>query len=301
MNRRRFLKRSAALSAAPAALGALAPEGPGTVSAAEGETAFELGCFTRPFGEFTYAEALDGIAAAGFDNVGLMNARLDSGNVALAAADAAQVREIGDEAAKRELAISATYYGGPPVAESLQAGIDGMRQLIDNCHEARCGTILLGGTGREELFEPYYEAVKALCGYGAEKGVAFVLKPHGGLNATGPQCREIVESVDHDNFRIWYDPGNIFYYSEGALDPLDDLASVAGLVTGMCVKDFGPPREVAINPGSGLVKWPELMEGLAEGGFRSGPLVVETLDRGDLPETIANATRAREFLEALVA
>jgi len=297
MKRRHFLKRSAALSA----FGVLAPASFRTAaSAAEEDTSFELGCFTRPFGEFTYAEALDGIVAAGFDNVGLMNARLESGNVPLATADPAQVREIGEEAAKRGLAISSTYYGGPPVAESLEAGIEGMRRLIDNCHEAKCATILLGGTGREELSERYYEAVAALCDYGAEKGVAFVLKPHGGLNATGPQCREIVESVDHENFRIWYDPGNIFYYSEGALDPLDDLASVAGLVTGMCVKDFGPPREVAINPGSGLVKWPELMKGLIDGGFRSGPLVVETLQPGDLPTTIANATRAREFLEELV-
>jgi sugar phosphate isomerase/epimerase len=100
---------------------------------------------------------------------------------------------------------------------------------------------------------------------------------------------------------MWYDPGNIFYYSEGKLDPLDDVASVAGLITGMCVKDFRPPQEVSINPGSGQVRFAELMSRLQAGGFRGGPLVVETLAPGDLATVTANALAAREFLAGLVA
>lgn len=298
MNRRQFLQSSAAMGAsglaAPAVLSLQADE-PAKA------TGWQLGCFTRPFGEFAYAEALDGIAAAGFTAVGLMNARLPSGNVALSAATDAQVAEIRDEAAKRGLAIAATYYGGPPVNESLEAGIAALRRLIDHCATAKCATILLGGTGKEDLFDAYYEAVKSVCDYAAEKEVALVLKPHGGLNSTGAQIRDIVGAIDHPAFRVWYDPGNILYYSEGKCDPLDDVASVAGLVTGMCVKDFKLPQEVALNPGTGLVKFPELMKRLGEGGFRSGPLIVETLDPGDLPATIANARKAREFLQSILA
>ena len=55
------------------------------------------------------------------------------------------------------------------------------------------------------------------------------VKPHGGQNATGPQCRKLIEQVGHKNFRLWYDPGNIFYYSDGNLDPVDDSATVDGL------------------------------------------------------------------------
>lgn len=300
MNRRKFLHASAA-TAALGATGVASAIHPLQADETAKSSGWQLGCFTRPFGEFTYAETLDGIAAAGFKAVGLMNARLASGNVALAAATDAQVAEIGEEAAKRKLAIAATYYGGPPVTESLEAGIEALRRLVDHCATAKCATILLGGTPKEDLFEAYYEAVKSVCDHAAEKKVALVLKPHGGLNTTGAQCRDIVKAVDHPAFRVWYDPGNIFYYSEGKSDPLDDVASVAGLVTGMCVKDFKLPREVALNPGTGLVDFSELMKRLGEGGFRSGPLVVETLDPGDLPTTIANAKKAREFLQSILA
>ncbi len=295
MNRRDFLRSSVATTTlGAAATHLLRADEPAKAGA------WQLGCFTRPFGEFPYAEALDGIAAAGFSAVGLMNARLPSGNVPLSAATDAQVAEIGDEAAKRGLAVAATYYGGPPVNDSLEAGIAALRRLVDNCATAKCATILLGGTSKEDLFDAYYEAVKSVCDYAAEKKVSMVLKPHGGLNTTGAQIRDIVRAIDHPAFRVWYDPGNIFYYSEGKSDPLDDVASVAGLVTGMCVKDFKLPKEVALNPGTGLVNFPELMKRLGEGGFRSGALVVETLDPGDLPATAANAKKAREFLQSIL-
>lgn len=302
LGRRRFVRQLGALGAmgglAAAGLGPdlMAADEPATSS----DSSWQIGCFTRPFSEFTYSETLDAIAAAGFASVGLMAVKLPSGTVTLADANEAQLGAIRDEAAKRKLAISVTYYGGPPVKNSLSEGIDGIRKLIGNCQQTGCAAIVLGGTADESIMTAYYEAIAAVCDEAAEKKVTLVLKPHGGLNATGPQCREIIRKVDHPAFRLWYDPGNILYYSEGAIDPLDDVESVAGLVTGMCVKDFMPPRDVAVNPGTGRVKFPELMKRLKAGGFRSGPLVVETLAPGDLATTTANARAAREFLEKLV-
>jgi sugar phosphate isomerase/epimerase len=272
MNRRQFLQSSSAIGTLAAAgmSSAIRPLQADEPAKTEG---WQLGCFTRPFADFPYAETLDAIAAAGYAAVGLMSARL---------------------------AIAVTYYGGPSANESPEGRVAALRRLIDNCGSAKCATILLGGTPKEEFFDAYYGAVKSVCDYAAERKVAFVLKPHGGLNATGAQIRDIVRAVGHPAFRVWYDPGNIFYYSEGKSDPLDDVASVAGLVIGMCVKDFKLPREVALNPGTGLVNFPELMKRLAAGGFRSGPLIVETLDPGDLPATTANARKAREFLQSIL-
>jgi sugar phosphate isomerase/epimerase len=85
----------------------------------------------------------------------------------------------------------------------------------------------------------------------AAHGVGLSLKPHGGQNATGPQCRQAIERVGHPNFRLWYDPGNIFYYSQGNRDPVDDSATVDGLVVGMSVKDFRPPKDVTLTLGTG--------------------------------------------------
>jgi sugar phosphate isomerase/epimerase len=300
LHRRQFLQRTAVLAASAMLSGHsfAADESPSEL--ADADSPWLLGCFTRPFAEFTYEQTVQAIAEAGFGAVGLMSVRLSDATVTLADANDSQVAEIRDQAARRELSIVATYYGGPPVDRSVTVGIEALRRLIDNCHQAKCMTILMGGTTNEQLFDAYYDAVAACCDYAAQKQVALVLKPHGGLNATGPQCRQIVARVNHPAFRLWYDPGNIFYYSEGQLDPINDVSSVDGMVTGMCVKDFLPPQDVAINPGSGKVDFAKLMTRLKAGGFVSGPLVVETLKPGDLEATKANAAAAYKFLSDLV-
>ncbi len=147
-----------------------------------------------------------------------------------------------------------------------------------------------------------------VCDYAAQRHVGLVLKPHGGLNATGPQCRKIIELVAHKNFTLWYDPGNIYFYSDGTLDPVDDAPTVDGLVTGMCIKDFRMStsdgklsKEVMLTPGTGRVAFPAVVAALKKGGFTAGPLAIECLARGPLPSILAEARKARQFVEQLVA
>jgi sugar phosphate isomerase/epimerase len=158
---------------------------------------------------------------------------------------------------------------------------------------------MLGGVTEDKLYEPYYKTVAECCDYAAAHGVGLSIKPHGGSNATGPQCRKAIERVGHKSFRLWYDPGNIFYYSDGALDPVADAATVDGLVAGMSVKDFLPPKEVMVTPGTGKVDFPKVLGRLKQGGFTRGPLVVECLKAGDLAQTTGEAKKARLFLEGL--
>ncbi|HUT62248.1 MAG TPA: sugar phosphate isomerase/epimerase family protein, partial [Phycisphaerae bacterium] len=186
-------------------------------------------------------------------------------------------------------------------------GIEGLRRLIDNCAAAGARTLMVGGTGSRELYRRYYKAITEVCDRAAENRVGIVLKPHGGLNATGPQCRRAVELVGHRNFTLWYDPGNIYYYSDGKLDPVDDARTVDGLVTGMCIKDFTMSakndkvtKDVLVNPGDGKVDFRAVLARLKKGGFTGGPLVIETLARGDLPTLLAAAKEARHFVETLV-
>ncbi|MDT8302721.1 MAG: TIM barrel protein, partial [Sedimentisphaerales bacterium] len=119
------------------------------------------------------------------------------------------------------------------------------------------------------------------------------------LNATGPQCRKTIEMVGHRNFGIWYDPGNIYYYSDGKRDPVDDAPTVDGLVVGMCIKDYKHPKNVAITPGTGQVDFPAVFSRLKKGGFTHGPLIIECLDPGDVEQTIVQAKKTRLFLEEL--
>jgi sugar phosphate isomerase/epimerase len=57
-----------------------------------------------------------------------------------------------------------------------------------------------------------------------------------------------------------------------------------------------------VTPGTGRVNFREVLARLKQGGFRSGPLIVECLARGDTPAHInAEAKKARRFLEQLIA
>ncbi len=284
MSRRRFIG-SVMFSTATAAL----------ISSCK-TSRWETGCFTRPWAQYDYRVAFDGIAEAGFKFAGLMSS--DKGLVITSDTTPEYAAEVGEEAKSRNLKI-ATMYGNVDVRNSLSEGIDGLMRLIDNSADAGCSNILLGGTTSTELVDDYYKAVAECCDYAAEKGVGLTLKPHGGTNATGPECRRLIEGVGHKNFTLWYDPGNIYYYSQGELDPVDDALEVDGLVTGMCVKDFRMPQEVNLTPGTGMVNFPEVFDRLRQGGFKGGPLIVECLSLGDLDYVNAEAKKARIFLDEL--
>jgi len=57
---------------------------------------------------------------------------------------------------------------------------------------------------------------------------------------------------------------------------------------------------VDVTPGTGEVRFPQLMAKLIEGGFTHGPLIVETLSPGSLEEKLAEAKKARKFVSELV-
>jgi sugar phosphate isomerase/epimerase len=235
--------------------------------AKKSEGPWQIGCYTRPWGQYDYRLALDAIAEAGFKYAGLMTAKSKTGLVISVSTTLKEAEQVGEEVKKRGLKVPSVYGGGIPVEKSLEAGIEGLRKLIDNCAACGAKNLMMGGTGNEKLYKPYYKAIAECCDYAAEKGIGISVKPHGGLNATGPQCRKTVEMIGHKNFRIWYDPGNIFYYSNGKLDPVDDAATVDGLVVGMCIKDYKHPKEVMVTPGTGQVDFPEVLAKLKKGGF----------------------------------
>ena len=78
-----------------------------------------------------------------------------------------------------------------------------------------------------------------------------------------------------------------------------DAATVDGLVVGMSIKDFRPPKEVLVNIGAGKVDFPAVFARLKQGGFTHGPLIVECLEHGTLESVKAAAVKARQYLEQL--
>jgi sugar phosphate isomerase/epimerase len=297
LSRRDFLGKGLKLGTAGLAA-SYALQSPAATGAATAER-WQIGCYTRPWAKYDYRTAMDAIAEAGFKYVGLMTTNSKTRLVISVATTLEEAEQVGREAKKRGLKIPSVYGGGIPVQKSLEAGIEGLRRLIDNCAACGAANLLMGGIGNEKLYDVYYKAIAECCDYAAEKSLGMSVKPHGGLNATGPQCRKTIELVNHKNFRIWYDPGNILYYSDGKRDPIADAATVDGLVVGMCVKDYKHPKNVEVTPGTGQVDFPGVMAQLEKGGFTHGALVIECLEPGDLSHTLAQAKKARRFVEKL--
>jgi len=300
VSRRRFLAQAAAAPAAGWLAAAVAGR-PAQAAEAAKPAGWQVGIFTRPWAQWDYRTALDAIAEAGFRYAGLMTAKAKGGLVLSMENSLDEAHAVGLEAKKRGLAIVSVYGGGFPLKkDSLEEGVRGLRKLLDNTAAAGCSSLMLGGTGNPQQQTAYYRTVAACCDYAAEKGMNITVKPHGGTNATGPQCRKCIELVGHKNFGLWYDPGNVFFYSEGKLDPVDDAGTVDGLVRGMSVKDYKHPGRVDVTPGTGQVNFPAVMARLRKGGFTSGPLVIECLAQGDLKFLLAEAKKARQFVEHVV-
>jgi len=299
MHNRMTISRREFLAGTSLALSAAAL--PGNVFGALGETGYQSGCYTRPWDQWDYRVALDGIAEAGFKYAGLMTAKGKSWVIITVDSTAEEVQTMAQEARQRGLQILSIYGGDFPVSRSVDAGIEGLKKLIDFCVICSCPNLLLGGTTEEKLFEPYYKVVAECCDYAKSRKVGLSIKPHGGQNATGPQCRTILERLARKEFRLWYDPGNIFYYSDGKLDPVEDARAVDGLVVGMSVKDFLPPKEVLVTPGTGKVNFRGVLSLLRKGGFRSGPVLVECLAKCDTPAAVTlEAIKSRKFLQGLL-
>ncbi|HXX21991.1 MAG TPA: TIM barrel protein [Terriglobia bacterium] len=283
--RRRSVSRRQFIGSAVAATAAA------VLSRARESPRWQIGCYTRPWAQYDYHAAFDGIAAAGFKYVGLMTTKSKSNLIISLSTTTEEAAAVGAEAKQRGLKVISMW------ADEF-ANPGDLKHIIDNSAACGCPNLLLGGTD-EQHADAYYKTVAECCDYAAAKKVGLSVKPHGGTNPNGTRCREIIERIGNKNFRLWYDPGNIFYYSDGKLDPVDDAAAVDGLVAGMSVKDFRPPKEVEITPGTGQVNFAKVLSRLQQGGFTYGPLVVECLDHGDLAHVNAEAVKARKFLETL--
>ncbi len=294
--RRQFLGRTLAtgLSAAAAPL-------MGRVASAADQAAplprWQIGCWTRPWAKYDYRMAMDNTAEAGYKFIALTGAKTRTGRVIAPDTTLEESQQVGEEARKRGLQITFVYGGGLP----LDKGPESLLKMIDNCAAAGAQSVVIAHLGNEETTERYCKSIAACGDHAAAKSVSILLKPHGGMMGTGPLCRQALQRIGHANCSLMYDPGNIYFYSDGAVDPVEDAATVDGLVTAMSVKDYRHPKNVALTPGTGQVDFPALMARLSKGGFTRGPLAVEMVEPGDPAHTLREAKRARQFVEELVA
>lgn len=251
-----------------------------------------LGCFTRPWKDYGVEAAAAGMRAAGFKYFGPMGmnpTRLIDYNST--PEDVAAIEGVVKGAGLKFSIIMVTY----PLT-SVEEGVAAVNRQIDYAEQIGTRHVLTGGASNPEQYETYFAVMRESSEYAMHKGITVMLKPHGGLSNTTQDTIDSWKKVNHQNFKICYDAGNLLYYV--GEDPLAHIREITPIVAGMCIKDElgGKQGDVMVTPGDGLVDFPAVFTALKEAGF-AGPFVVECLRGETLDEINHEAVRARKFLE----
>lgn len=284
MNRRQFLARAGALAGATAISNFGAPGANWTI-----------GCFNRPWTKWGGIDvALDGIKDAGFSVMGLLSRTKTE---PLIGADATPEyiaelkKKISARGLKANLGAIRTKVDAP-----LEDGIKDLRTQIDHAHTLGLEWLMSFGVDRPQDHEAYFKLMADGAAYAQERRLKLVLKPHGGSSGASEEILRSIKAINHPNFSIWYDAGNIIYYT--GKDPVTELEPIAKYVTGFCAKDCAAPKaEVMVQLGSGKVDFDKVFATLKKAGF-NGPIMLEGSDPGkSAADATANARANRLFLE----
>ncbi len=300
MNRRHFVQTTALAATA----GALLPLD--RLSAAEKPkgVSWPIGCLNRPWlGEkskpWGYDAALDGIKAAGYKLTGLLTRPGKEEPLLGSDATPEYLANLKQRIAARGLKVNMGALRIKPELP-LAERIKDTRRQIDNGQTVGVEFLLTFGANNPAQYGEYYKLMQDAAPYAQERGMKVVLKPHGGASGAAEEIQRCLEKVNHPNFKVWFDAGNIIFYT--GKDPLAELKPIAREVTGFCAKDCEKQRgTVWLQFGTGKVDFRALFVELKRAGF-NGPLMVECCRLGDTPEAVtANARKNREYLENILA
>jgi sugar phosphate isomerase/epimerase len=290
MNRREFINQSIFTATALTLVSPIKTEAKGVK--------WQIGCFNRPWTKWPFDQALKEIKAAGYKNTGLLSRTREE---PLISADATPEYL---ERLKQRIAASglAANLGALRSRHNipLQDSISEVRRQIDNAHFLSLKYVMSFGADKPEEFAHYFKVMSESAAYAQDKGIRLVMKPHGGISGSASEILRVIKEVNHRNFSIWYDAGNIIHYT--GKDPVAEIDPIARHITGFCAKDCGEVKgEVMIQFGSGQVDFPSVFKKLKTSGF-NGPVMVEGCQVGQTPEETTVYARAnREFLEKILA
>ena len=290
MNRRTFLHSAVLIGTTLATL-------PVTKSFAA-DLGWPIGCFNRAWTNWSYDDALDGIAAAGYKITGLLSGHRGE-QFTSSAATPEYLDQLKKRIAQRGLAVNMTAIRFRPEA-GLADNIADVRKQIENAARLELQFMLTFGVDQPRYYDDFYRLMADAAAQAEKRQVRIVLKPHGGGSGASEEILRCLDKVSHPNFRIWYDAGNIIYYT--GKDPVAELEPIAKYVTGFCAKDCPAPKgEVMSQFGTGKVDFKSVFARLKAAGF-NGPIMVEGVQVGaTAEETTANARANREFLQKVLA
>lgn len=297
VTRRHWIATSSAL-----AVTALLPR---SLTAASAGPRWPIGCFNRPWTKWSYDETLDGTKAAGYTMTGLLSPTKDDVFTS-ANATPEYLAALKAKIAARGLKVNMTALR-VKTALPLAEAIADTRKQIANGHTMGVEFALTFGEDKPERYAHYFKIMSDAAAFAQERGIKLVMKPHGGGSGSSQEIVTAIKTVGHANFKIWYDAGNIIYYT--GKDPVEELKPILPHVTGFCAKDCSVEVDAAgkrkpdvmIQFGAGKVDFSAVFKTMKSGGF-NGPIMVECCKIGaTAAETTANAKANREFLEKVLA
>lgn len=260
--------------------------------------AWTIGCFNRPWTQWPFPTALAAIKAAGYQTTGLLSRTSTEPFIGVEATPAYLTnlrQQLADSGLTANLGALRSRHN-IPVAESLAE----VQQQLDNAAFLGLAYVMSFGVDEPAEFAHYNQVMHEAAAYAADKGLRLVMKPHGGISGAAEEILQTIRAINHPNFSIWYDAGNIIHYT--GKDPVAEIDPIAPHITGFCAKDCGELRgDVMLQFGTGKVDFRAVFQRLQAHGF-TGPIMVECCQVGATPEaTTANARANREFLEVVLA
>jgi sugar phosphate isomerase/epimerase len=257
-----------------------------------------IGCFNRPWTTWSFDEALKQIAAAGYRTTGLLTRTKDEPFIGSEATPEYLVglkQRIAASGLKVNMAALRSRHDIP-----LRDSIADVRRQIDHADALALTWLLTFGVDRPDEYEHYYKVMSDAAAYAQERRIKLVMKPHGGSSGASDEIVAAMKAVRHPNFTIWYDAGNIIYYT--GKNPVEELKPIAQHVTGFCAKDCAALKaDVMVQFGTGKVDFGAVFATLKAAGF-DGPIMVECCKVGaTAEETMTNARANRRFLETALA
>ncbi len=241
---------------------------------------------------------LDGVKAAGYRVVGLQTPTSSDPFVA-SVAKPEYLEALKEKIAVRELTAIQGRLQTKDAAPYEEAVAD-IRQQIENAKTLGLPTLINTGSGKPERYEAWYKLMAYGAEYAADNGIQLVIKPHGAVSATAADILMCLEKINHPNVSVWYDAGNIIYYT--GLDPLQELEPIISHVTAFTAKDCAAKgTDVMIQLGTGKVDFAAIFRRLKKANF-NGPIMLETCALTEAAaETTANAKANRLYLESVLA
>jgi sugar phosphate isomerase/epimerase len=307
ISRRKFIAAGAASSIALTTLTATSEAAVVQPAKKDPPTRFQIACMTLPYSQFPLQRALTGLRNAGYAHVAWGTTHMEGGTRTPIIARDAPVGRAKDLSSRcRDMGLEPVMMFSDIYPEAKD-GFQVLRQRVLQAAAGRVPQVLTFGHtrgGNEKLWIERFKQLAPIC---RDNNVVLVVKQHGGETGTGAACARITREINHSQFKVNYDAGNVMDYLNGKVNPLEDLRGCASEVRSFCIKDhrFFPEPHQDCGPGFGEVDHYRLLNLVAFTGLTISlsceNIFAPAVPRPAKPEGIdALARRAKEYLELVI-